>query len=204
VKKLGYLAAKRGFDFLFALILIIILMPLIGILSVMLYFQNESSPLFRQRRTGYGKKTFEVFKFKTMTDAKDSKGALLPDDMRVTKTGLFVRRFSLDEIPQLFNILCGDMSFIGPRPLLEEYLDLYSADQLRRFEVRPGISGWAQVNGRNNLSWTEKFDLDVWYVENVSFFLDVKIFFMTILKVVMAKNISRDGMVTTEKFDGTN
>ena len=159
---------------------------------------------FSQERPGKNAKTFKVIKFKTMTDERDTDGKLLPDDKRLTKTGRVVRSLSIDELPQLFNVLKGDMALIGPRPLLPKYLPLYSSEQFRRHEVRPGITGWAQVNGRNNISWRKKFELDVWYVDHCSFLLDLKIIFLTIKKVLYREGISKEGEATTVPFDGTN
>ena len=159
---------------------------------------------FTQERPGKNAKTFKVIKFKTMTDERDTDGKLLPDDKRLTKTGRVVRSLSIDELPQLFNVLKGDMALIGPRPLLPKYLPLYSSEQFRRHEVRPGITGWAQVNGRNNISWRKKFELDVWYVDHCSFLLDLKIIFLTIKKVLYREGISKEGEATTVPFDGTN
>ena len=157
-----------------------------------------------QERTGKHAKTFKVIKFKTMTDERDVEGYLLPDSVRLTKIGRVVRSLSIDELPQLFNVLKGDMALIGPRPLLPQYLLLYSSEQFRRHEVRPGITGWAQVNGRNNISWKKKFELDVWYVDHMSFWLDMKIFFLTIKKVFIREGINMEGMITTESFNGNN
>jgi hypothetical protein len=157
-----------------------------------------------QERTGKHAKTFKVIKFKTMTDERDVEGYLLPDSVRLTKIGRVVRSLSIDELPQLFNVLKGDMALIGPRPLLPQYLLLYSSEQFRRHEVRPGITGWAQVNGRNNISWKKKFELDVWYVDHMSFWLDMKIFFLTIKKVFIREGINMEGMTTTESFNGNN
>lgn len=165
---------------------------------------NGGSPFFTQTRPGKDGKLFKVIKFKTMNERTDSRGNLLPDDIRLTKVGRFVRKTSLDEIPQLINVIKGDMSLIGPRPLLVEYLDLYTAEQRRRHAVRPGITGWAQVNGRNTISWAEKFRYDLYYVDNLSFALDVRIFFITILKVFKAEGISGRGVATAEKFNGEN
>lgn len=165
---------------------------------------NQGSPFFTQIRPGKHGKLFRVIKFRTMNEERDAYGNLLPDDMRLTAIGRFVRKTSLDEIPQLLNVIKGDMSLIGPRPLLTEYLSLYSREQARRHEVRPGITGWAQINGRNTISWSEKFRYDVYYVDSLSFLLDVKIFFITILKVFKAEGISGRGVATAEKFDGKN
>ena len=192
---------KRFFDFLISLIAIICISPILLVFIILLHFANKGAGVFfYQERPGKGGKLFKVIKFKSMTDAKDEEGVLLPNDQRVTKVGKFIRKFSFDELPQLFNILKGDMSLIGPRPLLKRYLELYSPEQARRHEVRPGLTGWAQVNGRNNISWTEKFKLDVWYVDHCSLWLDIKIIFITIKNVFAGKDVS----VVSGSFDGTN
>ena len=193
---------KRIIDFLASLIGLLLLSPLFLIVTVILYFANEGKPFFFQRRPGKGGKIFMLVKFKTMNDKKDKNGDLLPDEMRLTAMGTFVRKTSLDEIPQLINVLKGEMSLIGPRPLLVEYLPLYNDFQKRRHEVRPGITGWAQVNGRNTLSWNQKFAYDVWYVDHVSLALDIKILFMTFLKVFKAEGINSNTYATMEKFSG--
>lgn len=193
---------KRIFDFSASLMGLLLLSPLFLVVAVVLYFANEGKPFFFQRRPGKGGKIFMLVKFKTMNDKKDRNGDLLPDDMRLTSMGAFVRKTSLDEIPQLINVLKGDMSLIGPRPLLVEYLPLYNDFQKRRHEVRPGITGWAQVNGRNTLSWDQKFAFDVWYVDHVSLALDIKIIFMTFLKVFKAEGINSNSYATMEKFSG--
>lgn len=193
---------KRFLDFILSLIGFIILSPVFVVLSICLLIANNGKPFFFQRRPGKNNKIFKVIKFKTMTDKKDQKGNLLPDEERLTKIGLFVRKTSLDEIPQLINVIKGDMSLIGPRPLLEEYLPLYDQQQIRRHEVRPGITGWAQVNGRNAISWQQKFELDVWYVDNISFILDMSILLRTIIKVVRTENINAADNVTMTKFEG--
>lgn len=195
---------KRIFDFSIALIGLICLSPVFIIVTIGLYFANEGKPFFFQERPGLRDKIFNIIKFKTMNDKKDSEGKLLPDAERLTPIGSFVRKTSLDEIPQLINVLKGDMSVIGPRPLRTYYLPLYNEEQKRRHEVRPGITGWAQVNGRNAISWTKKFELDVYYVNNISFALDLKIFFLTIKKVFKREGISKEGHVTTEPFNGSN
>lgn len=193
---------KRIIDFLASFTGLVLLAPLILIVTVILAFANEGKPFFFQRRPGRGGKIFMLVKFKTMNDKKDAHGNLLPDDRRLTPMGSFVRKTSLDEIPQLINVLKGDMSLIGPRPLLVEYLPLYNDFQKRRHEVRPGITGWAQVNGRNTLSWDQKFAYDVWYVDHVSFKLDMRILLMTFLKVFKAEGISSNTYATMEKFSG--
>lgn len=193
---------KRFLDFIVAFLGVIILSPVFLIVTIGLFFANQGKPFFFQKRPGKNERIFKVIKFKTMNDKKDVQGNLLSDAERLTTIGAFVRKTSLDEIPQLLNVLKGDMSLIGPRPLLLEYLPLYSEEQKKRHKVRPGITGWAQVNGRNAISWQQKFDYDVWYVENISFVLDVKIFFLTFLKVFKSEGISKEGEVTTTKFLG--
>lgn len=200
---------KRLIDFMLSLIAIICISPFLLILIVLLYFANEGAGVFfLQERPGYKGRIFKVIKFKTMNEKRGEDGKLLPDLLRITKVGKFVRATSLDELPQLFNVLKGDMALIGPRPLLNQYLPLYSEEQMRRHDVRPGISGWAQVNGRNNLSWTEKFKLDVWYVDHMSFILDVKIIFLTLMKVFKRESINNvsaaNKNITESNFDGTN
>nr|WP_320990188.1 sugar transferase [Bacteroides sp.] len=199
------LLLKRFFDLSISLVIILFIWPILIFISLWLYFVNKGAgAFFLQERPGRHGKIFKVIKFKTMTDARDVEGNLLPDDKRLTKVGKFVRSTSIDELPQLINILKGDMSFIGPRPLLPQYLPLYNKEQARRHEVRPGITGWAQVNGRNAISWVRKFELDVWYVDHCSFFLDLKIFFLTIKKVFVRESISSDTSVTMEPFTGNN
>lgn len=196
---------KRCLSFLGALIALLLLGWLIIIVTLFLHFANKGAgAFFTQERPGKDGKIFKVIKFKTMTDEKDADGKLLPDAQRLTKVGKIVRSLSVDELPQLFNILKGDMAFIGPRPLMVKYLPLYSAEQMRRHEVRPGITGWAQVNGRNTITFTERFKLDVYYVDHLTFWLDVKIFFLTILKVFKREGISAEGEATMHPFDGTN
>jgi lipopolysaccharide/colanic/teichoic acid biosynthesis glycosyltransferase len=170
----------------------------------MKFINKGGEVFFTQTRTGKNANLFQIIKLKTMTDERDTNGVLLPDEKRLTKIGKFIRSTSLDELPQLLNVLRGDMSLVGPRPLLEKYIPLYSKQQFRRHEVKPGITGWAQVNGRNNISWSKKFELDVWYVENQSFWLDLKIIFMTILKVVRRKDITTDEPNTFQPFNGSN
>ncbi|WP_139855626.1 sugar transferase [Aequorivita sinensis] len=193
---------KPLFDFLAAFIGLVVLSPIFLVVTLGLAIANNGKPFFFQRRPGKDERIFKIIKFKSMNDKKDSKGNLLPDSARLTKIGSFVRKTSLDEIPQLINVLKGDMSFIGPRPLLPEYLPLYNEIQRHRHDVKPGITGWAQVNGRNTVSWEKKFEYDVWYVNNQTFFLDVKIFFMTIKKVFIKEGISQEGQVTAESFKG--
>ena len=199
------LIIKRLLDVLISLVAILLLIPLIILISIWLYFANKGAGVyFSQERPGRDARIFKVIKFKTMTDERDSSGKLLPDARRLTKTGKLVRSLSLDELPQLLNVLKGDMSLVGPRPLRTYYLPLYSAEQGRRHEVRPGITGWAQVNGRNAISWTKKFEYDVWYVDNLTFLLDVKILFKTIQKVFKREGISSATSVTMEAFNGKN
>ena len=194
---------KRIIDFVLSLIGLVVLSPVFIIVTILLYFANKGAGVFfTQERPGKEERVFKVLKFKTMTDERDEKGELLSDKERLTKIGKFIRSTSLDEIPQLINVLKGDMALIGPRPLLVDYLPLYSKQQARRHEVRPGITGWAQINGRNAISWTDKFKLDVWYVDHLSFQLDLKIFFLTLKKVFMREAISSDTSVTMEKFKG--
>lgn len=193
---------KRIIDILISTIALIILLPFIIIIIFTLYFINNKNVFFFQKRPGHKEKLFTIIKFKTMNDKKDIHGNLLPDSERLTTIGAFIRNISLDEILQLINVLKGDMSLIGPRPLLPEYLPLYNEFQKRRHAVKPGITGWAQVNGRNAISWQKKFELDVFYVDNISFLLDLKILFLTIKKVFVREGISSDSSVTMEKFKG--
>ncbi len=196
---------KRFLDFWISLIVLIIISPVLLLVTVWLHFANKGAgALFFQERPGKDGKIFKVIKFKTMTDERDVEGDLLPDEVRLTKVGRFVRSTSIDELPQLINVLKGDMALIGPRPLLVQYLPLYSKEQMRRHEVRPGISGWAQCHGRNQISWTEKFKLDVWYVDHLSFMTDVKVILITIKKVLFREDINSDNDATMEDFDGTN
>lgn len=195
---------KRLFDFLAAFFGLLVLSPLFIVVMIGLYVANQGKPFFFQARPGLNERIFKIIKFKTMNDKRDAQGNLLPDADRLTPIGAFVRKTSLDEIPQLINVLKGDMSLIGPRPLRTYYLPLYNAEQKKRHNVRPGITGWAQVNGRNAISWTKKFELDVYYVNNISFALDLKIFFLTIKKVIVREGIAKEGEVTTVPFDGTN
>ncbi|EAH9843365.1 undecaprenyl phosphate N,N'-diacetylbacillosamine 1-phosphate transferase [Campylobacter upsaliensis] len=194
---------KRAFDFSLALVLLILFSPLI-LLTALLLKITQKSVIFTQLRPGKDEKPFVIYKFKTMSDERDERGELLPDELRLKSFGKLVRSLSLDELLQLFNVLKGDMSFVGPRPLLMEYLSLYNARQKLRHRVRPGITGWAQVNGRNNISWEKKFELDVYYVENISFFLDLKILFLTAFKVLKRSGVNKEGQATTEKFNGKN
>lgn len=198
---------KRPIGFLGALVALTLLSPLFIATIILLFFANKNGfkgIFFTQDRPGKNEKIFKAIKFKTMTDERDADGKLLPDADRLTKVGKIIRSTSIDELPQLINILKGDMAFIGPRPLLVQYLPLYSPEQHRRHEVTPGMSGWAQVNGRNNISWTKKFELDVWYVDHCSLLLDIKILFMTVMKVLKRADINKDGFVVTEPFNGHN
>lgn len=196
---------KRLIDFCFAFIVLSTLFIPLAIIAIWLYFANKGAgAFFFQERPGKSGKIFKIVKFKTMTDERDANGNLLPDAVRLTKVGKFVRSTSIDELPQFWNVLKGDMSLIGPRPLLVQYLPLYSKEQARRHEVRPGITGWAQSHGRNAISWTEKFKLDVWYVDHISLMTDIKIIFITIKKVLFREDINSATSVTMEYFDGTN
>lgn len=196
---------KLFFDFWIALIALICVSPILLVVTIWLHFANKGAgAFFFQERPGKDAKIFKVVKFKTMTDERDENGELLPDEDRLTKVGKFVRSTSIDELPQLFNVLKGDMALIGPRPLLVQYLPLYSSEQARRHEVRPGISGWAQCHGRNNISWTEKFKLDVWYVDHVSLWTDLKVIWITVMKVLKRADISQEGQATMEPFNGQN
>ncbi|EAW7387861.1 MULTISPECIES: undecaprenyl phosphate N,N'-diacetylbacillosamine 1-phosphate transferase [Campylobacter] len=194
---------KRIFDFILALVLLVLFSPVILITALLLKI-TQGSVIFTQNRPGLDEKIFKIYKFKTMSDERDEKGELLSDELRLKAFGKIVRSLSLDELLQLFNVLKGDMSFVGPRPLLVEYLSLYNEEQKLRHKVRPGITGWAQVNGRNAISWQKKFELDVYYVKNISFLLDLKIIFLTALKVLKRSGVSKEGHVTTEKFNGKN
>lgn len=197
---------KRVLDFCISLVALICISPILLVVTIWLYFANKGAgAFFFQERPGKDAKLFKVIKFKSMTDERDAEGNLLPNEQRITKIGKFIRTTSLDELPQLFNVLKGDMSLIGPRPLVPRYLKLYSKEQMRRHEVRPGITGWAQVNGRNSITWTKKFELDVWYVDHVSLWLDIKIIWMTVMNVIQRKDIdSGNGKVGAVGFDGTN
>lgn len=196
---------KRVIDFITVFCTLAIIWPFLLLIIFFLHFANKGAGVFfTQERPGKDAKIFKAIKFKTMTDERDADGKLLPDSVRLTKVGKIVRSLSIDELPQLINVLKGDMSFVGPRPLLPKYLPLYSQEQYRRHEVRPGITGWAQVNGRNNISWQKKFELDVWYVDHLSFWLDIKIIFLTIKKVFIREGINMEGVATTEAFNGHN
>jgi len=193
---------KRILDFIAAFFGLLVLSPLVLVVTIGLFFANQGKPFFFQLRPGKNGVIFRIIKFKTMNDRKDLRGDLLPDADRLTKIGIFVRKTSLDEIPQLINVLKGDMSLIGPRPLLPEYLPLYDTIQNRRHEVRPGITGWAQVNGRNAISWNMKFTYDIWYIDQISLLLDAKILFLTLKKVLIREGINTENTATTERFNG--
>ena len=195
---------KRFFDFIVALSVLIILLPIIIFVAALIRIKLGSPILFTQRRPGLNGKVFKMMKFRSMLDGKDKYDNLLPDDERMTQFGSFLRSTSLDELPGLFNVLKGDMSLVGPRPLLVQYLPLYNTEQARRHNVRPGITGWAQVNGRNAISWEQKFKLDVWYVDNQSFLLDIKILLLTVKKVFVREGISADGEATMSLFKGSD
>lgn len=195
---------KRSLDFIISLVSICILMPIFIIVFIGLYLANDGKPFFFQLRPGLNEKVFKIIKFKTMNDKKDEAGNLLSDEERLTIIGRFVRKTSLDEMPQLINVLKGDMSIIGPRPLLIQYLSLYNENQKTRHDIRPGITGWAQVNGRNAISWEKKFEYDVWYVDNLSFILDLKILWKTVVKVFRKEGINQEGQATVEAFNGGN
>ncbi|EAQ40274.1 sugar transferase [Dokdonia sp. MED134] len=196
------LVIKPVADVLTASIVFILFLPVFLIVCILLIVVNSGNPFFTQMRPGKNGKIFKIFKFKTMNDKKNENGELLSDKERITKIGQIVRKTSLDELPQLFNVIKGDMSFVGPRPLLVEYLKLYNSHQTKRLKVKPGITGWAQVNGRNAISWEKKFDYDVWYVSNQNMLLDIKILFMTVMKVFKSEGITAEGEVTTKKFEG--
>lgn len=195
---------KKLFDIVFALLAFIILLPFFMLIAIILFFINKGNPFFFQQRPGQFEKPIFIIKFKSMTNEKDAEGKLLPDNKRVTKFGAFIRKFSLDEIPQLLNVLKGDMSIVGPRPLLFKYLPLYNAEQKKRHLVKPGITGWAQVNGRNAISWHEKFTLDVYYQKNISFALDTKIILLTILKVIKSEGVNQSADRPMMPFNGNN
>ncbi len=194
---------KRIIDLVFAVSLLVLLGPLVLVIAILIRLNMGTPVLFRQARPGLGTKIFTLNKFRSMRDAFDKAGQPLPDGERITKLGLWIRKLSLDELPQLFNVIKGDMSLIGPRPLLIEYLPLYNARQACRHDVRPGITGWAQINGRNAISWEQKFEYDVWYVENLSFWVDVKILAITVWKVLHREGISQGDHATMEKFTGS-
>jgi len=194
---------KRGFDIIFSLLLIVIFLPIYIVVSLLILMKMGTPILFRQQRPGKNEKIFTIYKFRTMSNKRDTHGNLLPDEQRLDGFGKLIRHTSLDELPQLFNVLKGEMSFVGPRPLLVEYLPLYNNEQRKRHDVKPGITGWAQVNGRNAISWEEKFELDIWYVKNQSFSLDMKILWLTVLKLFQRSDINAASNVTMEKFKGT-
>lgn len=191
-------------DFTIALIGLILLSPVFIVVTILLYIANQGKPFFVQTRPGLNEKMFNIIKFKTMNDKKDRQGNYLPDSERLTAIGRFIRQTSLDELPQLINVLKGDMALIGPRPLLPQYLPLYNEDQKRRHNIRPGITGWAQVNGRNAISWTKKFELDIWYIDHLSFETDCRVILLTLKKVIKKEGINQAGQATTEIFNGNN
>ena len=199
-----YRSFKTVFDRLMAFFIMILFFPLVLLVSFILFLQNSGSPFFSQIRPGKHGKLFIIYKLKTMRDTRSDSGELLPDNQRTTPIGSFIRKLSLDELPQLWNILKGDMSFVGPRPLLPEYLPLYSKEQQKRHLAKPGITGWAQVNGRNTISWKQKFEYDLWYIQHQSFILDIKILSMTLTKVFMTKDVNATGLITMEPFNGNN
>ena len=195
---------KPGFDFCFAFLIICITLPLFFILGFLLFLQNSGTPLFSQVRPGLKEKPFTIYKLKTMQDTRDDQGVLLPDNQRITPLGKIIRKLSLDELPQFWNVLKGDMSFVGPRPLLPEYLPLYNKKQKNRHNLKPGITGWAQVNGRNTISWQLKFEYDLWYIENQSFILDLKILLFTVGKIFKTQEVNASDLNTMEQFNGNN
>ena len=195
---------KPGFDFCFAFLILCITLPLLFILGFLLFLQNSGTPLFSQVRPGLKEKPFTIYKLKTMQDTRDDQGVLLPDNHRITPLGKIIRKLSLDELPQFWNVLKGDMSFVGPRPLLPEYLPLYNKKQKNRHNLKPGITGWAQVKGRNTISWQQKFEYDLWYIENQSFILDLKILLFTVGKIFKTQEVNASGLNTMERFNGNN
>lgn len=195
---------KPGFDFCFAFLIICITLPLLFILGFLLFLQNSGTPFFSQVRPGLKEKPFTIYKLKTMQDTRDDQGVLLPDNHRITPLGKIIRKLSLDELPQFWNVLKGDMSFVGPRPLLPEYLPLYNKKQKNRHNLKPGITGWAQVKGRNTISWQQKFEYDLWYIENQSFILDLKILLFTVGKIFKTQEVNASGLNTMERFNGNN
>ena len=195
---------KRFLDIIISIVVLVLALPILIIAYLILLYQNKGKVFFFQERPGLNQEAFNIIKFKTMTDAKDETGKLLPDNQRITKTGKIIRKLSIDELPQLINVLKGDMSLIGPRPLLFKYIPLYSETQLRRHDVRPGITGWAQVNGRNSISWTKKFELDVYYVDHVSFIFDLQILWKTFIKVIKTEGVNQSDIRPMQPFDGTN
>jgi lipopolysaccharide/colanic/teichoic acid biosynthesis glycosyltransferase len=195
---------KRFLDIIISIVVLVLALPILIIAYLILLYQNKGKVFFFQERPGLNQEAFNIIKFKTMTDAKDETGKLLPDNQRITKAGKIIRKLSIDELPQLINVLKGDMSLIGPRPLLFKYIPLYSETQLRRHDVRPGITGWAQVNGRNSISWTKKFELDVYYVDHVSFIFDLQILWKTFIKVIKTEGVNQSDIRPMQPFDGTN
>lgn len=195
---------KRFLDIIISIIVLVLTLPILIIAYLILLYQNKGKVFFFQERPGLNQEGFNIIKFKTMTDAKDETGKLLPDNQRITEAGKIIRKLSIDELPQLINVLKGDMSLIGPRPLLFKYIPLYSETQLRRHDVRPGITGWAQVNGRNSISWTKKFELDVYYVDHVSFIFDLQILWKTFIKVIKTEGVNQSDIRPMQPFDGTN
>ena len=195
---------KPGFDFSFAFLILCITFPLLFILGFLLFLQNSGTPFFSQVRPGLKEKLFTIYKFKTMRDTRDDQGILLPDNQRITPLGKIIRKLSLDELPQSWNVIKGDMSFVGPRPLLPEYLSLYNKGQKKRHNLKPGITGWAQVKGRNTISWQQKFEYDLWYIENQSFILDLKILLFTVGKIFKTQEVNASGLNTMERFNGNN
>ena len=195
---------KPGFDFCFAFLILCITLPLLFILGILLFLQNSGTPLFSQVRPGLKEKLFTIYKLKTMQDTRDDQGVLLPDNQRITPLGKIIRKLSLDELPQFWNVLKGDMSFVGPRPLLPEYLPLYNKKQKNRHNLKPGITGLAQVKGRNTISWQQKFEYDLWYIENQSFILDLKILLFTVGKIFKTQEVNASGLNTMERFNGNN
>lgn len=196
---------KRLLDFCLVFIVLTLIWPILLLIMIWLHFANKGAGVFFiQERPGKDGKIFKVIKFKSMTDERDTEGKLLPNEQRITKVGVFIRKTSMDELPQLINVLKGNMALIGPRPLRVDYLSLYNKEQARRHEVRPGITGWAQVNGRNAISWGKKFELDVWYVDHIAFFLDLKIFYLTVMKVLKRNDINSGDKIGIEKFNGSN
>lgn len=199
-----YIRVKASLDFLSALLILVVLSPILLLLTVILFIQNNGKPFFRQERPGYKERPFYLTKFKSMTDEQDANGQLLPDVQRMTKVGTFIRKTSLDELPQIYNVLRGEMSIVGPRPLLFKYIPLYSPEQRRRHEVKPGITGWAQVNGRNSISWKRKFELDLYYVDHQSFGLDLKILWLTVQKVLKREGVNQSAARPMHPFNGHN
>lgn len=195
---------KRFLDIIISIVVLVLALPILIIAYLILLYQNKGKVFFFQERPGLNQEAFNIIKFKTMTNAKDETGKLLPDNQRITKAGKIIRKLSIDELPQLINVLKGDMSLIGPRPLLFKYIPLYSETQLRRHDVRPGITGWAQVNGRNSISWTKKFELDVYYVDHVSFIFDLQILWKTFIKVIKTEGVNQSDIRPMQPFDGTN